>query len=496
MTSSTFTMKAEGMKQLKLILLTIININFAITFATPKLLIKFPTRQRAEKFFKVLDMYYEKLSGEVPTHFLISCDLDDTGPNGMHRPSNVKKLKQYKNLSFYFSNSKGKIEAVNRDIDKHLNFDVILVASDDMIPQVKGYDKIVIDTMQKHFPDTDGTLNFNDGFVGNNLNTIPIMGKKYYERFNYVYYPKYISICSDSEFTLVAKMLGKEHCVDNVIIRHEHGGYGFDRDELFYKNESREYYLHDRAILEKRKSENFGLKVEEILPKYQLPTSLDLFNYKGEPIKLSILIATIDKRQDKFTELYRSLIKQIHSGGFEHKVEVVFFKDNQTHNVGYKRNKLIEASKGEYVCFVDDDDKVHENYVKILYDALKTNPDCVSCTGTTYKPNKEPFNFVHSLKYHKAFKENNVAYSPVYHLNPVRREYAIKAKFPDQNYNEDTTWARRLYDLKLLKTEVEIKEPYYFYYLDYNKSEAIPEAARKDRRIRWNPYGMLVISHE
>ena len=464
--------------------------------AKPKLLIKFPTRERASHFFEVLDLYYAKLSGEIPYHFVISGDLDDTGPNGLYRPACLTKLANYPNLSFYFAPRVSKVEAVNRDIDKHLDFDILLVASDDMIPVQNNYDQIITDTMLQNFPDLDGTLNFNDGYVGQNLNTIPIMGKKYYTRFNYVYHPTYLSICCDLDFTLMARMQGKEAYSDQIIIKHEHGSYGFKKDALFRHNESRTYYEHDRNILQRRKAANFDLALEAVLPQYYLSSSLDLFNYKNTPVKLSILITTIDKRQEQFATLYRKLMDQIQGNRLEHQVEVLFFKDNQTHKVGYKRNCLIENAKGEYVCFLDDDDDIHEKYVKLIYEALKSKPDCVSCTGIMYKPNQAPQKFVHSLKYHGAFVENNVACSPVYHLNPVKREYALQAKFPEQNYNEDTTWARRLYDLQLLKTEVEINEPYYFYHHDYNKSEAVPECAKKDRRIRWNPQGMLIRVHE
>lgn len=48
---------------------------------SPKLLIKFPTRERPQKFFKMLDLYYQYLSGTVPVHFLISCDIDDRSMN-------------------------------------------------------------------------------------------------------------------------------------------------------------------------------------------------------------------------------------------------------------------------------------------------------------------------------------------------------------------------------------------------------------------------------
>ncbi len=465
-------------------------------WANPKLLIKFPTRERADKFFKVLDLYYQNLSGQMPYQFLISCDTNDTGPTGMNRPEIIRKLAQYPNLISVFGVSANKIDAVNRDINDHLDFDILMVASDDMIPVQKNFDQIIVNELLQAYPDLDGTLNFNDGYVGQTLCTLPIMGRKFYERFNYVYHPDYQSICCDLEATLIARMMGKEKYLNQVVIRHEHGSYGFDKDPLFHRNESRVYYEHDRDILQRRKATNFGLPLSDIKSEYYLSSSLDLFNYKNTPVTLSILIATIDKRSSQFANLYRKLMDQIQGNHLEHKVEVLFFKDNQTYKVGYKRNQLIEYAKGEYVCFLDDDDDVSDNYAKLLFDNLKSKPDCLSCTGLTYKPNKPVEKFVHSLKYHSAFKEDGVSYSPVYHLNPIKRAYAVQAKFPEQNYNEDTTWARRLYDLKLLKTEVEIDQPYYYYHYDYNKSEAIPEAARKDRRIKWNPYGMLIISHE
>ena len=54
-----------------------------------KLLIKFPTRARHDRFFEVLDMYYEKLSGEVEYEFLITCDDDD---EQMNNPETIKTI--------------------------------------------------------------------------------------------------------------------------------------------------------------------------------------------------------------------------------------------------------------------------------------------------------------------------------------------------------------------------------------------------------------------
>jgi hypothetical protein len=75
--------------------------------------------------------------------------------------------------------------------------------------------------MTEVYPDTDGVLWFYDGWR-KDLNTLCILGRKYYDRFNYVYHPEYKSFWSDAEFTEVASKLNKQVFIDNIIIRHLH----------------------------------------------------------------------------------------------------------------------------------------------------------------------------------------------------------------------------------------------------------------------------------
>ena len=75
--------------------------------------------------------------------------------------------------------------------------------------------------MKTNYPDTDGILWFFDGWR-KDLNTLCILGRKYYERFGYIYNPEYNSFWSDSEFTDVGNILNKQKFIDKVIIRHLH----------------------------------------------------------------------------------------------------------------------------------------------------------------------------------------------------------------------------------------------------------------------------------
>jgi hypothetical protein len=219
-----------------------------------RLLIKFPTRGRREKFFSVLDKYYSNLSDLDNTTFLISLDKDDTQ---MNNTEVVNKLKSYKNLKYFYGNSKNKVDAVNRDINKVNDWDIVLLASDDMIPQIEGYDELIRNEMSKTYSDTDGVLWFNDG-NRKDLNTLCILGKKYYKRFNYIYNPEYKSTWCDNEFTEVGNILKKQKFIDQIIIKHEHPDWGFgSRDDIHRLNLENENY--DKSVYFKNKVMNFGL---------------------------------------------------------------------------------------------------------------------------------------------------------------------------------------------------------------------------------------------
>jgi hypothetical protein len=216
-----------------------------------KLLIKFPTRERPEKFFKVLDLYYLHLR-DFNFEFIVSCDIDDSTMNNFLV---IEKLKTYPNLKYFFEKNTSKVQAINNNL-KGAIFDILLLASDDMIPVVPGYDKIIKKKMVTNFSDTDGVLWFNDGFQGPNLNTLCILGKKYYERFNYIYHPEYKSLYCDTEFTLVSKTLNRVKYFNDIIIKHEQYSIVNEQpDPLYIKNDKLEPI--DKEIFQTRLKNNF-----------------------------------------------------------------------------------------------------------------------------------------------------------------------------------------------------------------------------------------------
>lgn len=217
-----------------------------------KLLLKYPTRQRPQQFKETLNKYYDMLSGKVEFQFFISVDNDDPT---MNNPEMKSFMESNRNLSYYFGDNKTKIQAVNADMDKVQPFDVLLLLSDDMLPKVVGYDKIICDDMLKHFSNLDGVLHYNDGECGKRLNTLSIMGSEFYKEYGYIYYPEYRSFYCDNEFTEVTYRTKKAVYIDKVIIEHQKRTNMRAPDSLYRRN-SRENSF-DKQLFAKRKANDF-----------------------------------------------------------------------------------------------------------------------------------------------------------------------------------------------------------------------------------------------
>ena len=96
-------------------------------------------------------------------------------------------------------------------------------------------------------------------------------------------------------------------------------------------------------------------------------------------IKLSILICSVQDRdrEENLKNIEHELKDQICKNYAENIVEILIEKDNREMSVGRKRNVLIDKAKGEYVCFIDDDDFISKDYLNIILDYLNFHE--ISC---------------------------------------------------------------------------------------------------------------------
>lgn len=220
-----------------------------------RILFKFASRSRPQKFFDSLNNIQSKIADKVNYEILCSLDLDD---KSMNNTETINKLSLYKKVNVIWGASKNKIDAINRDL-QGVDFDILINTSDDMEFTVQGFDNIIRENMRQYYSDLDGVLHYNDGTqAGDHLMTMSIMGKKYFDRFGYIYHSDYTSLWSDNEATEVATRLGKRTYFTEVLFNHNHPGWGkASYDEQYYRTER--YYQEDKMVYEKRKANNFGL---------------------------------------------------------------------------------------------------------------------------------------------------------------------------------------------------------------------------------------------
>jgi glycosyltransferase involved in cell wall biosynthesis len=186
---------------------------------------------------------------------------------------------------------------------------------------------------------------------------------------------------------------------------------------------------------------------------------------------LSVLICTLKDRKESFNFIRNKLRQQISdyselpvNKNIPIKIDLQYEIDNGEMTIGEKRNKLLLLAQGEYVCFVDDDDDISDDYIESIMDALETKPDCVGIEGIL-KCQAGDLIFRHSIQFQCWYTGSDAFYRTPNHLNPVKRKVALNVCFPSKNFGEDQHYSDGI--KRQLKTEKYIDHPIYF----YNKPE-------------------------
>lgn len=215
---------------------------------------------------------------------------------------------------------------------------------------------------------------------------------------------------------------------------------------------------------------------------------------KRKKVKLSILICTLLERSEQLEELINKQLKE-QVKKFNGEIEIIAYWNNGERKLADIRQALVDEARGEYVCFIDDDDKVPDYYCEKIMEAIKTKPDMVGWRMQAYWSNIKLKPTFHSLEYKGWSEDQKGYYRNASHLNPVKKEIAQKVKFQHRGkYPEDERWAKQI--ARLLETEVFIDDVMYHYHYEpteskwQSKRELWRNGARPDIRMaefRYHP---------
>lgn len=220
-----------------------------------KILIKYATRGRADWFKKAMINITATLNDDENYTILVSADEDD---KEMHTPQVVSFCKSMKNTILVYGKSSSKIEATNRDMEFAEDWDILINTSDDMCFTVKGWDNIIRQRTKDIWgQSTDFFAHFNDGYTGDKLPTMSIMGREYYNRDGYIYHPSYKSFSCDAESYYVAMMRERYHYFPEVLFLHQHPTNTPMKNDKTYQINSL-HTPHDTSVYFERLKNYFG----------------------------------------------------------------------------------------------------------------------------------------------------------------------------------------------------------------------------------------------
>lgn len=170
-----------------------------------------------------------------------------------------------------------------------------------------------------------------------------------------------------------------------------------------------------------------------------------------------ILICSIEHRTEQLAALLDTLGGQLQPG-----VRILVYRDNLEVRYGEKCQALLDRSDAEYVCFIDDDDSVHPDYVQRIVDALAHDPDYVGFCVAYTEDGERQVPVVHSLKCEGWVNGPDALLRDIVHFNPIRRSLALRARWAGGN-GADRRWADELRAQNCVQSEVYVPAELYCY---------------------------------
>jgi hypothetical protein len=229
-----------------------------MNFANSKILFVYPSRSRPQRFREALQSIKDNLARPELACFVFTVDSDE--------PHLDKYLKVFheNGVVFYGGKSDSKIHAINRGMkNAPIEWDILVVMSDDMRFTAKGFDDIIRTDMTANYKPGGVTLHYRDPNQPDNHMTLSIMSRDYYGLFGYIYHPSYQSLYCDLEAKDVAQKINRYVYMggDKIIFTHLHPSLGLSEyDEQYRRTESDAVREVDRLNYVSRRRQDFYLK--------------------------------------------------------------------------------------------------------------------------------------------------------------------------------------------------------------------------------------------
>lgn len=201
--------------------------------------------------------------------------------------------------------------------------------------------------------------------------------------------------------------------------------------------------------------------------------------------RLSILVPSVHTRHCGIAQRVVGQLFDQHaalSESDQSMVEILIVTDTKSRTIGAKRNAMLQMAQGEYVAFVDDDDRLEPDYLQSLLDATLGNlPDVVTFNVMVTVDGASPKVCRYSRHYGSDRNTDTEYLRIPNHICCVRRQIAVFTGFEDRQCGEDSDYAKRLG--RLMLSEVVIDRVLYHYEFDSAGTETQERTARKPKAL-------------
>lgn len=211
-----------------------------------KISILHPSRGRARKSLDTCVKWYARAG--VSVEIIISVDNDDPdihhyyGYSDNHRNNNPFIIR---------NDNRSAVDAINKAAQVATG-DIFIVVSDD----TDCPENWAVNLLKEVEGKEDWILKCQDG-IQPWIITMPVMDRKYYNRFGYIYYPEYLHMFCDTELSCVADLTGRR-LTSKLIFPHLHYSTGAYKEDLISKRADKTWE-QGKALFLSRFVNRFGI---------------------------------------------------------------------------------------------------------------------------------------------------------------------------------------------------------------------------------------------
>jgi len=181
-------------------------------------------------------------------------------------------------------------------------------------------------------------------------------------------------------------------------------------------------------------------------------------------IKLSILVPSVPSRLTTFyPRIMSELLKQCEKYS---DVEIIGLFDNKKRTVGEKRQDLLNLARGEYLVFIDDDDRISDDYISSIMEEIYKNPntdcivfDCICCINKSDL--KTLCKYGIEFEYGHTNPEKTQWTGKPAHTMVYKSAIAKSHLYNSCNFGEDIDWVVRA--CKDIREQTRIDKVLYYY---------------------------------